>query len=130
MSFDDADRFLCLLPLAREEAVVRKELMVSGKEPDSAVCVQHPVSPAFRIAEFRLERPSVIANVDQPGGIVLSARKLHYDADAKKPFLLPFHELRYLHRRTTLRIYGNAPRSVTYPLPACPSLLRYRRPRP
>src|SRR5262245_37834427 len=59
-------------------------LVVRGEQPDARVTIDRPRAHGMREAEFRLERPSMIAEVHNAIGRVLSQWRNHGDARAER----------------------------------------------
>ena len=97
--FKGAYRALRLPVDVRRELIVREEFRVGAIEPHTAVCIQNPVLPAMRIADFRFEGPAVGAEIDEFRWIVLPRSRYEPDADTKNGLLLPFLEFGHVHCR-------------------------------
>jgi len=105
VTFERADRFLRLRLIAWKERIVGKELGVRREEPHRRIAIEHPVAPAFRMAEFRFERPAVRAVIDQLRPIVLTGWGHHLQAHAQDGLPLPRLILLDGHCRAALEIH-------------------------
>src|ERR1700679_4232038 len=89
MGFDGAHGFLGLAIWAAGAGGVGKVVIVRSEEPDGSVSVEDPAAPAAGEADFRLERPAGVSDVDETGGIVLAGGSGDGEADADEEFLMP-----------------------------------------
>src|SRR3974390_2173854 len=84
--------------------------MVGCVEPGPSVCVEHPTTPAARVAQFRLESPTVCPQVDQLGWVVLTGGRDHPETDAENRLLPPFGVILPVHGRTAQEVHREAER--------------------
>src|SRR5580693_7347725 len=84
------------------------ECRVRRVEPGPRITIKHPVTPAFRVAKFRFERPPIAAPVDQFRAAILSSRSNDLQTHSQQPLLFPLHEFFRLHRRAAYQIHGKA----------------------
>src|SRR5512146_2941162 len=102
MSFKAADGTFLLRHWERRSW----ERGISAEEPNAAIPIQYPFAPEMRVAEFRLECPTVYSPAHKLCRIVLTSGSHHLDARPQQRFLLPLRELLKGHRRTANEIHG------------------------
>src|SRR5580692_7526013 len=106
MAFEGSDGVLGLGLGAGKVHVVREKLRILGEEPRPGVAIEHPLTPAFGIAELRFEAPAVGSPIDQFCRIVLTCRSHHFETRAEQYLLLPFCKLLRCHGGTALEVHG------------------------
>src|SRR5262245_4936251 len=101
MALPGCDQILTSSEISREVFVVVRE------EPDAGDSVKGPASDLTRRADFRLERPTVVAEVDELRGLVLTKRR--HDGQASTDHELASgraRKFRNRQRRRALQAYG------------------------
>ena len=94
VSFKCANGFFRLSGHAKVELVARKEFGIRSEEPRCSICIEKPVPPALRQADFRFESPPVTAIIDKFCRVVLAGRCYYLEAYAEKSFLSPGSRIR------------------------------------
>ena len=97
MPFERTRRALRLRIRSGIELIAGKEIFIGCEEPSSSICIQNPMAPSSRIAEFRLECPAVGAVIDELRGIVLTSGGNHLETGAEDGLLLPLGILPDIH---------------------------------
>src|SRR5262245_8556549 len=89
VSFEGTRYALRLSVRTRGELIMRKELVVCSKKPDSSVSIKNPMAPTSGIAKLWLESPAIGSIVDEFGRIVLPRRGNQFYTDSDDSLLPP-----------------------------------------
>ncbi len=112
MSFESAERVLRAGVRGVRGGAVGKEVIVFGEEPDAQIAIEQPTAVAVRESDFGLDGPAIGSGIHEDFRIVLTEGSRDGEARADESFLLPFHELREVHRRSALEVDRKAEAGV------------------
>src|SRR5262245_51707838 len=64
MAFQRSNWVLQLSVSSGRKTITRKKIMIGSKKPDTAITVDHPLSPALGIPQLRFKGPPVRSPID------------------------------------------------------------------